>query len=153
MVRVDARETGILVAGLVVSALLFLRDPYLGGIALVLVLTLAMAFFIMGETGNLPDLAVGLSEDARSVRLVNRGNDRALRIQVTLVPLDREFGLAELPADGSHEFPLPSMVAEAKALVRYENSAGRKFSRSYRLTATGEEEDLLKPLFPTFGWK
>ena len=150
---VEARKTGILVAGLVIAALLLLRDPYLGGIALVLVLTLAMAFFIMGETENLPDLNVRLSEDARSIALVNRGNDRALRIHVTLVPLDRDFELAELPADGAHQFPLPAMAAEAKALVRYENATGRRFSRSFRLSATDEEEDLLKPLFPTFGWK
>jgi hypothetical protein len=149
----DARETGVLVAGLVIAALLFLRDPYLGGIVLVLVLTLAMAFFIMGETGNLPEVTVRLSDDARRIELVNRGNDRALRIHITLVPLDRELELAELSVDGMHEFPLPAMVAEVKALVRYENAAGRRFSRSFRLSAIREEEDLLKPLFPTFGWK
>ena len=108
----------------------------------------------MGETHNLPDLACVLAEDARGILLVNQGNDLAVRIHVTLVPLDREFDLAELPADGRHTFSLPAMIAEAKALVSYENRAGRKFSRTCRLSATGRgEEDLLKPLLPTFGWK
>ena len=141
-------------AGLIVAAALFFVDPYLAGIAVILVLTLAIAFFIMGETRDLPDLACGLSEDAKGILLVNRGNDLAVRIHVTLVPLDREFDLPELPADGRHTFSLPAMVAEAKALVSYENRDGRRFSRTVRLSATGKgEEDLLKPLFPTFGWK
>jgi hypothetical protein len=145
---------GVLVAGLIVAAVLFFfLDPYLAGIAVILVVTLAMAFFIMGETHNLPDLTCVLSEDAKGIRLVNRGNDLAVRIHVTLVPLDREFDLAELPADGTHSFPLPAMIAEAKALVSYENRDGRKFSRSCSLSATRGEEDPLKPLFPTFGWK
>ena len=140
-------------AGLIIAAALFFVDPYLAGIAVVLVLTLAIAFFIMGETHNLPDLACVLSEDAKGILLVNQGNDLAVRIHVTLVPLDREFDLPELPADGRHTFSLPSMIAEAKALVSYENRDGRKFSRTCRLSATGRDEDLLKPLFPTFGWK
>jgi len=113
-----------------------------------------MVFSIGRETHNLPDLACLLSEDAKKIVLVNRGNDTALQIHVTLVPLDREFDLAELPADGRHEFSLPAMIAGAKALVRYENMAGRRFSRAFRLSATETgEEDLLRPLFPIFGWK
>jgi hypothetical protein len=108
----------------------------------------------MGETHNLPDLACVLAEDARGILLVNQGNDLAVRIHVTLVPLDREFDLPELPADGRHTFSLPAMVAEAKALVSYENRDGRRFSGGFRLSATGKgEEDILKPLFPIFGWK
>jgi hypothetical protein len=150
----EGREIGVLVAGLIVAAALFFVDPYLAGIAVILVLTLAIAFFIMGETHNLPDLACLLSEDAKGILLVNQGNDLALRIHVTLVPLDREFDLPELPADGRHTFSLPAMIAEAKALVSYENRDGRRFSRTYHLSATGKgDEDLLKPLFPTFGWK
>jgi hypothetical protein len=150
----EGREIGVLAAGLIVTAALFFVDPYLAGIAVILVLTLAMALFIMGETHNLPDLACLLSEDAKGILLVNQGNDLAVRIHVTLVPLDREFDLPELPADGRHTFSLPAMIAEAKALVSYENRDGRRFSRTYHLSATGKgDEDLLKPLFPTFGWK
>ena len=151
----EGREIGVLVAGLLIAAaLFFLVNPYLAGIAVILVITLAMAFFIMGETHDLPDLACTLTEDAKGIVLLNQGNDLAFRIHVTLVPLDREFDLPGLPADGSHTFSLPAMVAEAKALVSYENRDGRRFSRTYQLSATGtEDEDLLKPLFPTFGWK
>jgi hypothetical protein len=113
-----------------------------------------MSFHIMGETSDLPEVACFLSEDAKRIVLVNRGNDRALGIHVTLVPLEKEFDLPELPSDGRREFPLPGMIAEAKALVSYENGAGRRFSRTFPLSATGKgEEDLLKPLFPMFGWK
>ena len=128
-------------------------DFYLAGIAFVLVLSLAVVFFIMGETHNLPDLACALTGDAKGIELVNRGNDLAVRIHVTLVPLDREVDLAELPADATHTISLPAMVAEAKALVSYENRNGRKFSRSCSLSATRRDDDPLKPLFPTFGWK
>jgi hypothetical protein len=108
----------------------------------------------MGETHNLPDVACALAEDAKGVLIVNQGNDLAVRIHVTLVPLDREFDLPELPADGRHTFPLPAMIAEAKALVSYENRNGRRFSRSFKLSSTGKgDEDILKPLFPIFGWK
>jgi hypothetical protein len=151
----EAREIGILIGGIMVAAALFLFvDPYYAGIAAILVFTLGLAFFIMGDTKNHPELACSLSEDAKKIVIVNRGNDRALQIHVTLVPLDREFDLPELPADGRHEFPLPGMIAEAKALVQYESGSGQKFSRSFLLSATGKgEEDLLKPFFPIFGWK
>jgi hypothetical protein len=152
----ETREKGILAGGLVVSAALFLFvDVYLGGIAVILVITLAIGFQIMGETRNLPPkLACWLSEDAKKMVIVNQGNTRAVRIRVTLVPIDREFELPELPVDGRHEFPLPGMISEAKAVVSYEDASGRKFSRSVPLSATGKgEEDLLKPLFPLFGWK
>jgi hypothetical protein len=151
----EGYKVGLLVLGLAVAAALFaFVDIYLAGIALILVITLAMAFQIMGETHHLPEISGRLAENARSIILVNGGNDRALRIHVTLVPLDREFDLPELPVDGSHEFPLPAMIAEVKAIVTYENAGGRKFSRSFRLSATGtSEDDLLKPVFPIFGWK
>jgi len=152
----ETREKGILAIGLVIAAALFVFvDIYLAGIAVILVISLGVAFQIMGETRGLPPrLACWLSEDARKIIIVNQGNDRAIRIHITLVPLDREFDLPELPVDGRHEFPLPTMIAEAKAVVSYEDEAGRKFSRSFQLSATGtSEEDLLKPAFPIFGWK
>ena len=150
----QARDTGIILAGLVVTAVLLFVNIYIAGIAFILVLALAMSLFIMGDTENLPQLVCRLSEDAREVVLLNQGNDRAVRIHVTLVPLDREFDIPEIPPDGRERLPLASMVAEAKALVRYENPEGRRFSRSFQLSATGEgDEDLLKPAFPLFGWK
>jgi hypothetical protein len=109
----------------------------------------------MGETRDLPPrLTCWLSEDAKNVVIRNEGNELAVRIHITLVPLDLQFDLPELAVEGRHEFPLPSMIAEAKAVVNYENASGMKFSRSILLSATGKgEEDLLKPVFPIFGWK
>jgi len=151
----EGYKIGILLVGLAVAAGLFLFvDTYLAGIIFIIVITLAMAFQIMGETRDLPEVTCLLSEDARKITIVNRGTDRALGIHVTLVPLNLEFDLSELAVDGRHEVPLPSMIAEAKALVSYSNPRGRRFSRSFHLSATEKsDEDLLKPLFPTFGWK
>jgi hypothetical protein len=152
----ETREKVILAIGLIVAFALFLFvDIYLAGIAVILVISLAIAFQIMGETRHLPPrLSCWLTEDAKKIVIRNQGNDRAVRIHVTLVPLDLEFDLPELAVEGRHEFPLPSMIAEAKAVVSYEDASGRKFSRSILLSATGKsEEDLLKPIFPTFGWK
>ena len=153
----EAREKGILAAGLVVAAFFFfvLRDIYLAGIAVILVASLGIAFQIMADTRNLPPrLTCWLSEDARRIVLRNEGNARAIRIHVTLVPLGLEFDLPELPVEGRHEFLLGSMIAEAKAIVSYEDESGRRFSRSILVSATGKgEDDLLKPVFPLFGWK
>ena len=149
----EGREIAVLVAGGIVVAALFFVNPYIAGIAAILVITLAIAFFIMGETHTLPDVTCTLSEDAKGILVVNQGNDLAIRIHIILVPLDREFDLPELSVDGTHTFSLPAMIAEAKAIVSYENRDGRKFSRTCRLSATGMDEDVLKPPFPIFGWK
>jgi hypothetical protein len=152
----ETLQKGILVGGLIVAAaLLVFVDPYLAGIAVILVICLTIAFQIMGETRSLPPrLTCWLTEDAKMLVIRNEGNDRAVRIHITLVPQDMQFELPELEVEGRHEFPLPTMLAEAKAVVNYENAAGKKFSRSVLLSATGTgEEDLLKPVFPIFGWK
>jgi hypothetical protein len=152
----ETLQKGILAGGLIVAAaLFFFVDIYLAGIAVILVITLAIAFQIMGETRSLPPrLTCWLSEDARKIVLRNEGNERAVRIHITLVPQDLQFDLPELAVEGRHEFPLASMIADAKAVVSYENDSGRRFSRSILLSATGTgEEDLLKPVFPIFGWK
>ena len=152
----DARGKAIIAGGLVLTgALGIITDVYVAAIVFVLVLTLAIAFQIMDETRGLPPrVDCWLSEDARKVVIANRGNDRALRVHVILVPLNREFDLPGLEVEARHEFPLGDMIAGAKAIVSYENSSGRKFSRSFSLSATGpSEEDTLKPLFPIFGWK
>jgi hypothetical protein len=141
--------------GFIIAGALFLFDPYLAGIAAILVVTLAIAFHIMGETEHLPPRPTcWLSEDAKRIIIVNKGNMAAIGIHVTLVPLGLEFDLPELAVEGRHEFPLPSMIAEAKAVVTWGDASGRRFSRSFLLSATAKgDEDLLKPVFPIFGWK
>lgn len=152
----ETLHKGILVGGLIVVVALFVFvDIYVAGIAVIILIALAISFQIMGETRHLPPrLTVWLSEEAKKIVIRNEGNDRAVRIHITLVPLDLQFDLPELAVEGRHEFPLPSMIAEAKAVVSYEDGSGRRFSRSFLLSATGRsEEDLLKPAFPIFGWK
>ncbi len=152
----EARYIAVLAGGLLLAAGLFLFvDAYLAGIVLIIDVALAMAFQIMSETHRLPPrLTCWLSEDARKIIVRNQGNETATAIRITLVPLGMEFDLPELRADARHEFSLPSMINEAKAVVDYEDASGRKFSGSFPLSATGKsDDDLLKPTFPIFGWK
>jgi len=42
------------------------------------------------------------------------------------------------------------MISEAKAVVTYEDAAGRKHTRTYPLTALMAGRDPMKPMFPLF---
>jgi uncharacterized membrane protein len=69
----------------------WMRWRALAGIAVILVISLAIAFQIMGETHNLPPrLTCWLSEDAKRIVIRNEGNEPAVRIHITLVPLGLE---------------------------------------------------------------
>jgi hypothetical protein len=152
----EPRGKAIIAGGLVLcAALAIFIDIYVAAIVFVTLLALAIAFQIMDETRSLPPrLSCWLSEDAKKIIVANKGNDRAVRIHVTLVPLNQEFDLPELSPEERHEFPLPGMITEAKAVVSYEDPSGGKYSRSFPLSSTDRgEDDLLKPVFPVFGWK
>ena len=152
--KLQSRERWILIIGLAVTALLAFINIYSAGMVLILVLVLLMSYRIMGETEHLPDMVARLQDDAKAVLLNNRGNDLARQIHVALVPLDLEFDLPLLEAEAKHTIALPSMVSELKVVITYQNATGRNFSRTFLLSAMGEnEEDLLKPAFPMFGWK
>ncbi|MEN6396658.1 MAG: hypothetical protein ABFC78_09270, partial [Methanoregula sp.] len=78
----------------------------------------------------------------------------AYRIHVTLSPHDIEFDLPELAVDGQFEYPLPRMVEEVKAIVRFSNAKGVQTSRTFTLSALGKgDDDPFKPMFPMFKWK
>jgi hypothetical protein len=157
----DKRRINALLAALVVTILgtlgLFFINPelvYLGLVLIVLILILLMSVAIMGETEGYPDIVCRLRQDAKGLILVNRGNSEARNIHIAVVPLNLEFDIPALAPDGEHEVALPSMVAEAKAVVNYENTKGGKYMRTYLLSALGSnEDDLLKPMFPMFSWK
>lgn len=152
--ELQTRERWILVIGLVITALLAVINLFVAGMVLIVVLVLLMSFRIMGETEHLPDVVARLQEDAKGVKFINRGNDQARQIHITLVPLNMEFDLPVLEADATHAIALPSMVSELKVLITFKNVQGRPFSRNYSLSALGgNDEDLLKPTFPIFGWK
>jgi len=150
----EKRYTIILVAGLVACIILFFIDIYLGGIAAILLIVLAMSFFIMQDSRFHPDISIFLRDDARSIIVANRGNDIAKKIHVAIVPFNLEFDIPSLLVDEKYEYALTDMIGQAKATVNYQNSQGFDYSQTFRLSALGKsDDDLLKPAFPLFKWK
>ena len=81
----------IIVVGLIISALLGVVSIYLTGIGVILVIALAMSFQIMQDSDRLTDLAVVLSENAKVITVINKGNILIRNIMVSIIPLDVEF--------------------------------------------------------------
>jgi hypothetical protein len=144
-------QVALIAVGILISAGLAVINLYIGGIAIIIVITLAMSIQIMQDTRSLVDVAVTLSADAKGIRVINRGNIPAYRIRVSLVPLNKEFELEKLEVDKIQEYQLDNMVDEAKAVVKFESENGSPFQKSYNLSALGRgDEDILKPIFPLF---
>lgn len=143
----------ILAAGAVFGLFSALTAHLFMGLSIFIVLlTAAMCLQIMSETENLPTVTCRLSDDAKSVVVVNGGNAPAEAIHVALVPMNIEFDVETLKADAEYVYALPAMVENVKAVVTYKNSEGREFSRSFKLSSL-EEDDPLRPVFPMFSWK
>lgn len=150
----DRNQKLILVIGIFILVGLLLKDIYLALIGVIILIVLWMSFRIMANSAILPNVAVSLRDDAKGIVVTNKGNAEALNIHIALVPLNKEYDLPSMQVDEQQEFPSSTMIEEAKAVVTYEDAAGRKYSRSYGLSALGGgEEDLLRPAFPIFGWK
>jgi hypothetical protein len=149
----DKKISAVIAAGILVTLLLFLVNIYLAGIAFIILVALVMSLIIMQDTTFLPQVNVKLREDAKAVIITNAGNSPARRIHVALVPMDIEYDIESLAVDGSHEYPLVSMIDKVKAVVTYSNEKGQSYSASTMLSASGEEFDPLKPMIPVFGWK
>lgn len=144
----------ILAAGAVFCVILFFINIYLGATGVIILAALAMSLWIMEDSRVLPEITVSLRDDAKKIRVKNEGNATAYAIHVALVPLDTEFDLPELAADAMYEYPLSSMIDEAKAVVSYRAQTGGETSRTFPLSALGKNgDDLLKPMFPLFKWK
>jgi len=143
----------IIVAGLIISAVLAVISIYLTGIGVILVIALAMSFQIMQDSDRLTDLAVVLSENAKVITMINRGNMLIRNISVSLIPLNVEFKVPELTVDEKFTYELPQMINEARAAVEFEDLNGRKYNKTFHLSALYSDDDLLKPMFPTFDWK
>ncbi len=146
-------QVAIIVAGLVISALLAVISIYLTGIAIILVIVLAMSFQIYQDSYLLTNLAVILNENAKVITVVNRGNTLIRNIRVSLIPLDIEFLVPELAVDGKFTYDLPKMINDIKAIAEFEDKTGTKFQKSFNLSALSDNDDVLKPMFPIFGWK
>jgi len=149
----DKKTTAVLGAGLLVTVLLVFVSIYLAGIAFIILIAIFMSLMIMQDTTYLPQVGVGLREDAKAIVLRNAGNSPAKKIHVALVPINTEYDVDTLAADASHEYPLASMIDEVKAVITYENENGVPFSLTRKLSASEEEYDPLKPMIPVFGWK
>ena len=149
----DKTTTAVLAAGILVTLLLFFVSIYLAGIAFIILVAIVMSLMIMRDTTFLPQVDVRLREDAKAIVLTNAGNSPALKIHVALIPMNIEYDVASLAVDGSHEYPLSSMIADVKAVITFSNEKGQSFSYSHKLSASGEEFEPLKPMIPIFGWK
>jgi len=150
----ERNHTIILSAGVIICAVLFFINIYLGATGVVILIALGMSFFIMEDAEVLPDIAIRLNEDAKGITAVNRGTAPAYRIHIAMVPLNIEFNISELAVDTTSDHPLPGMINEAKAVVTFEDSKGSHHTRSFSLSALGKnDDDLLKPMFPLFKWK
>jgi hypothetical protein len=149
----DKRIQIILVLGILITIASLFYDIYLAGIVGVIFIAIIMSLMIMQDTTGIPEVVAKLSEDAKSIVLINTGNARAEKIHVTLVPNNIEFDIASLDVDSAYEYSLGTMVQEIKIKITYSNENGRLFSSSKKLSVFDEEPDLLKPMIPTFKWK
>ena len=149
----DKRIQIILVLGILITIASLFYDIYLAGIVGVIFIAIIMSLMIMQDTTGVPEVVAKLSEDAKSIVLINTGNARAEKIHVTLVPNNIEFDIASLDVDSAYEYSLGTMVQEIKIKITYCNENGRLFSSSKKLSVFEEETDPLKPLIPMFRWK
>jgi hypothetical protein len=149
----DKRSQIVLVVGLAITIISFFFSIYLAGIIFILVITVVMSLQIMADSVSRPDVAADLSDDAKSIILKNSGNAPALNIHVALVPLNSEYDVPALAVDETHDHPLGSMIQEVKAVVTYQNEERGLFSKSFALSALGNEYEPFKPMIPIFKWK
>jgi len=149
----DKKITAVLAVGILVTVLLYFIDVYLAGIAVIILVAIVMSLMIMQDTAFLPQVNVKLRQDAKAIVLTNTGNSPAQKIHVALVPMNIEYTVDSLAEDRMHEYLLPSMIAEVKAVITYTNETGQQFSHTRRLSASEEEFEPLKPMIPVFGWK
>ena len=143
----------LIVLGIGITLILSFVNIYLAGIAGIIFIALLKSVLIMQDTKGIPEIDVHLREDAKGIILTNKGNARAVKVHVTLVPGNTEFDVPSLDPDATHEYRMDRMVEEIKVLITYSNEDGRPFSGSSLLSSLHEEPDLLRPVIPIFSWK
>jgi hypothetical protein len=149
----EKNTTILIIAGIIITALLWFVNVYLAGIVGILFIAIIMSVLIMKDTAGIPDVVPTLREDAKGIILTNNGNARAEKIHAVLVPSNVTFDVPSLDVDSTYEFQFSEMVQEIKIVITWSNENGRQFSVSSKLSVFGEEPDLLKPLIPMFKWK
>jgi hypothetical protein len=147
----------VLVLGIIITIALIPIDFFLAGVGAIILVVLALSFAMYNTSKRfpkVPELIAMLSEDAKSVVVKNKGDKKAISIRLAIVPLDLEFEVPPLAPDEAYTIALPHMINEAKAVISFKDEQGESYSHSSPLSALGPgEEDLLKPMFPMFGWK
>jgi hypothetical protein len=141
------------VAGLLITLVVFFINIYAAGIVFVILLALVMTYAIMQDSRYLPDIVAEFREDAKGIVIRNAGNATAQKIHVALVPENIEYDIGTLLPDAVYVHPLDRMVASVRVVVTFENENGDAFTRSYQISSLGEGYDPLKPMIPLFGWK
>jgi hypothetical protein len=149
----EKNTTILIIAGIIITALLWFVNVYLAGIVGILFIAIIMSVLIMKDTAGIPDVVPTLREDAKGIILTNNGNARAEKIHAVLVPSNVTFDVPSLDVDSTYEFQFSEMVQEIKIVITWSNENGRQFSVSSKLSVFGEEPDLLRPLIPMFKWK
>ncbi|NMB78585.1 MAG: hypothetical protein GYA23_05770 [Methanomicrobiales archaeon] len=149
----DRKLQILLIAGIIITAMVFFINIYLAGIVFVVLATIIMSLLIMQDSTHLPDVVAELSDDAKSIVLRNTGNSPALNLHTALVPENIEFDIPSLGPDESHIHPMGRMIEEIKVVLTFENERSEKFSRTFRLSAYEESFEPLKPMIPLFRWK
>ncbi|OPX69759.1 MAG: hypothetical protein A4E37_00329 [Methanoregulaceae archaeon PtaB.Bin056] len=145
----------LVVLGLVAcGALYFLVDIYASLIGVVLVIALAMSFFIMQDSAMTPDVSVRMKEDGRGIVVRNRGNARAVSILLTLMPQEIKYHVPSLDEDAEKTLSSDQMIERTTVKARYQNEQGRAYEKRMEISVFDKpDEDLLKPVFPLFKWK
>ncbi|MFA6225607.1 MAG: hypothetical protein WC620_05360 [Methanoregula sp.] len=149
----DKKSQIVLVLGLAITIILLLFNIYLAGIVFILVITVVMSLLIMQDSAFHPELDVQLAEDAKSIIVKNTGNSAAVNIHVALVPMNTDYDVPSLAVDESHSYPFDAMIQNVKVVITFENEEKVVFSKSYALSALGNEYEPFKPMVPLFKWK
>ncbi len=148
----DKKTQIVLVLGIAITIILLQFNIYLAGIVFILAITLFISLLIMQDSVCHPNVEVSLSEDAKSVILINSGNAPAMNIHIALVPMNIEYDVRSLAIDETHNRLFDTMIPEVKAIITFENEEKNVFSKTYTLSALGAY-DPLKPMIPMFKWK
>jgi len=153
MVSMDYKTRVLIVAGLLITIVVFFINIYAAGIVFILLIALIMSVIIMQDSVSLPDVVAELTDDAKGITIRNSGNAPAQKIHVAVVPENIEYDLDSLQPDMSSVHYLEKMAGEVKVVITFENDKGGAFSRSFQLSSSHESYDPMKPMIPLFGWK
>ena len=149
----DKKTRILIVAGLLITVVLYFINIYAAGIVFVILVTLVMILLIMQDSATLPDIVVELKEDAKGMTIRNSGNAVARKIHLALIPENIEFNIDSLQPDEITVHHFDTMIGKVKVVITFENDNNQKFTRTWQLASTEENYDPLKPMIPLFHWR